>query len=118
MKEEKFRIVNQVKTLIINVDENLTSFPKKEIELKHKIKQTAYDILPIVYEGNITTDILKRRDLQEKAIAKLKYLDFLINLCYDKKIINGKKYLRFGENIDNIIRYIVAWRNTTNSKIG
>ena len=53
----------------------------------------------------------KRQDMQEKAIAKLKYIDFLINVSYDKQIINGKKYLRFGENIENIIRYIVAWKN-------
>lgn len=114
MKYEKFKIVNLIKELIINVDNNLTNFPKKEIELKHIIKQTAYELLPIVYEGNLTTDVNKRLNFQENAIAKLKYLDFLINLCYDKQIINGKKYLKFGESIDNIIRYIVAWKNTNN----
>ena len=60
----------------------------------------------------------KREDLQEKAIAKLKYIDFLINVCYDKKIINGKKYLKFGENIDNIIRYVLAWKNSNKSMQG
>ena len=115
MKYEKFKIVNLVKDLIITIDKNLVNFPKKEIELKHIIKQTAYELLPIIYEGNVTTNLDKRQNLQESAIAKLKYLDFLINLCYDKQIINGKKYLRFGENIDNIIRYIVAWKNTNSS---
>ena len=115
MKYEKFKIVNLVKDLIITIDKNLVNFPKKEIELKHIIKQTAYELLPIIYEGNVTTNLDKRQNLQESAIAKLKYLDFLINLCYDKQIINGKKYLRFGENIDNIIRYIIAWKNTNSS---
>lgn len=115
MKNEKFKIVNLVKDLIINVDRNLTNFPKKEIELKHIIKQTSYELLPIIYEGNVTTNMEKRQNLQESAIAKLKYIDFLINLCYDKQIINGKKYIRFGESIDNIIRYIVAWKNTNSN---
>lgn len=114
MKYEKFKIANLVKELIINVDQNLTNFPKKEIELKHIIKQTSYELLPIIYEGNVTTDMNKRQNFQEKAIAKLKYMDFLINLCYDKKIINGKKYLKFGESIDNIIRYVIAWKNANN----
>lgn len=114
MKYEKFKIANLVKELIINVDQNLTNFPKKEIELKHIIKQTSYELLPIIYEGNVTTNMNKRQNLQEKAIAKLKYMDFLINLCYDKKIINGKKYLKFGESIDNIIRYVIAWKNANN----
>ena len=43
----------------------------------------------------------------------VKYLDFLINLCYDKNIINGKKYIKFGERLEMIIRYIVAWKNAT-----
>ena len=55
---------------------------------------------------------MRRLELQEKAIAMIKYLDFLINLCYEKQIINSKKYLKFGEKLDIIIRYIVAWKNT------
>ena len=31
MKEDKFKIVNLVKELIIRIDENLINFPKKEI---------------------------------------------------------------------------------------
>lgn len=112
MKYEKFKIVNLVKDLIINIDNNLVNFPKKEIEIKQLIKKNAYELLLVIYEGNVTTNMEKRQDLQENAIAKLKYLDFLINLCYDKQIINGKKYIKFGESLDNIIRYIVAWKNT------
>lgn len=115
MKYEKFKIINLIKNLIIAIDNNLVNFPKKEIELKQEIKRSAYELLEIVYESNITTNINKRENLQERAIAKLKYIDFLINVCYDKKIINGKKYLKFGENIDNIIRYIVAWKNSNKS---
>lgn len=112
MKYEKFKIVNLVKDLIINIDNNLVNFPKKEIEIKQLIKKNAYELLLVIYEGNVTTNMEKRQDLQENAIAKLKYLDFLINLCYDKQIINGKKYIKFGESLDNIIRYILAWKNT------
>lgn len=111
MKYEKFKIINLVKDLIINIDRNLENFPHKEIELKQEIKKSAYGLLQVVYEGNITTNMEKRQDMQEKAIARLKYIDFLINTCYDKQIINNKKYLRFEENIENIIRYIVAWKN-------
>ena len=99
MKYEKFKIINLVKELITNIDKHLENFPHKQVELKHEIRNSAYNLLEIVYEGNVTTNIEKRQDMQEKAIAKLKYIDFLINVCYDKQIINGKKYLRFGENI-------------------
>jgi len=113
MKYEKFKIANIVKDLVVNLDTNLTNFPKKEIELKKSIMQTAYNLLFTIYEGNTTENIERRIIIQEKAIASIKYLDFLINMCYDKQIINGKKYIKFGEKLDKIIRYVVAWKNTT-----
>lgn len=116
MKYEKFKIANMVKDLVVNLDTNLTNFPKKEIELKKEIMQTAYNLLFTIYEGNVAEDIERRNIIQEKAIASIKYLDFLINLCYDKQIINGKKYIKFGEKLDEIIRYIVAWKNANKEK--
>lgn len=113
MKIEKFKIANLIKEFAIIIDKNLINFPKKEIELKHKIKEANYNLLLVVYEANTTTNNEYRIKLQEKAIAMVKYLDFLINLCYDKQIINGKKYLKFGEKLDLIIRYIIAWKNAT-----
>ena len=116
MKIEKFKIANLVKELALIIDKNLINFPKKEVELKHKIKEANYNLLLIIYEANTTTDLDYRIKLQEKAIAMVKYLDFLINLCYDKQIINGKKYIKFGEKLDIIIRYILAWKNVTVKK--
>lgn len=113
MKQDKFKITNLIKELIVNIDQNLLNFPKKEIELKHKIKESSYNLLLLTYEANNTSNIDKRVELQERCIAYVKYLDFLFNLCYDKQIINGKKYLKFGEKLDAIVRYIIAWRNAS-----
>lgn len=113
MKYEKFKIINLIKEIVINIDKNIINFPKKEIELKRKIKEASYNLILIAYEANVTTNTERRLELQEKAIAHVKYLDFLINICYDKQIINGKKYIKFGEALDNIIRYITGWINAT-----
>lgn len=117
MKQDKFKITNLIKDLIVNIDQNLLNFPKKEIELKHKIKEASYNLLLFVYEANNISDIDKRVGIQEKCIAYVKYLDFLFNLCYDKQIINGKKYLKFGEKLDTIVRYIIAWRNASKPEV-
>ena len=113
MKQEKFKVLNLIKDLIVYIDQSVFNFPKKEMELKHKIKETAYNLLLLSYEANNTSDVQRRLELQEKSIAYIKYLDFLFNLCYDKQIINGKKYLKFGERLDMIIRYIGGWTNVT-----
>ena len=113
MKQEKFKVLNLIKDLIVYIDQSVLNFPKKEMELKHKIKETAYNLLLLSYEANNTSDVQRRIELQEKSIAYIKYLDFLFNLCYDKQIFNGKKYLKFGERLDMIIRYIGGWVNVT-----
>ena len=97
---DKFIIINLIKELINNFDKYLTNFPKSEIELKHAIYENSYNMLKITYEANTTYDVEKRKDLQDKIIASIKYLDYLVNRCYDKKIINSKKYLRFGECLE------------------
>ena len=37
MKEDKFKIINLIKELIIHIDRNLVNFPKKDIEYKKEI---------------------------------------------------------------------------------
>ena len=42
-------------------------------------------------------------------IAKIKIIDFLLNLSYDKEIITSKKYCKFGNKMDDIIKYTTGW---------
>lgn len=110
VKEEKFQIIILIQKLIRDEDSYLLNFPKKEIELKQNIKNTSLELLKIIYEANITGDHERQKMLQEKALALVKFIDFLINMCYEKQIINSKRYIRFGESLEKILRYILAWR--------
>ena len=95
------------------MDKYLINVPHKEIELKRSIKEATYDLLQIIYLANETRDMKKRVSLQEEAIAKMKYIDFLLNLCYDKEIINKQKYLKFGTALEQILTYVHAWKKVT-----
>lgn len=114
MKEEKFQVINFIRKLILEVDKELSNFPKKDIELKNRIRKNSYDILELAYEANTTSDIENKKALLEKIIAKVKILDFLLNLCYDKMIVNNKKYIKLGERMDDIIKYTVGWIKSIN----
>ena len=109
MKNEKFKIIQFIRELILIIDKEMDNFPKKDIELKNRIRTNSYDILEIAYEANNSENIEKKKDLLQKMIAKIKIIDFLVNLCYDKQIINGKKYVKFGNKIDDITKYLIGW---------
>ena len=111
--QDKFYIINLEKKLITDLDKYLTNFLHKEIELKREIMNTSHEILKITYKANITYSNDKRNNLQDKIIADIKYIDYLINKCYDKKIINSKKYLRFGESLNYLLKYVLAWYKVT-----
>lgn len=114
MSNEKFKIIALIKEFIISADKYLINFPRKEIELKQEIKRCGWDLLFCVNEANVTSNMKRRIELIERGIALIKQLDFLINICADKQIINHKKYYKFGEKLDIIIRYLVGWLNATN----
>lgn len=42
-------------------------------------------------------------------IAKIKIIDFLLNLSLDKNLITYKKYLKLANKIDDITKYITGW---------
>ena len=64
MKEEKFKIIQYIRELILNIDNNLDNFPKKDIELKNRIRNSSYDLLEIAYEANT----IREKDEKPKLI--------------------------------------------------
>ena len=113
MTTDKLKVIELIKEMIYSIDKYFVNFPNKEKELKAKIINSSYDLLSISYEANITTDLKRKLELQEKAFALIKLLDFLINICYEKQIINSKRYFKFGESFESIVKYYTGWINAT-----
>ncbi len=112
MKTEKFKVIQFIRELLILIDNQMDNFPKKDIELKNRIRMNSYDLLEITYEANSAQDVEYKKELLNKALAKIKVIDFLLNLSFDKQIINQKRYYKFGNKIDDITKYIIGWINS------
>lgn len=95
MRIEKFKVIQYIRELLIIIDKNMDNFPKKDIELKNRIRSNSYDLLEIAYEANTTQNIEYKKELLNRAVAKVKVIDFLLNLSFDKKIITEKRYYKF-----------------------
>ena len=109
MKTEKFKVIQFIRELLITIDKEMDNIPKKDIELKKRIRSNSYDLLEISYEANSIEDITEKKRLLIKILSKVKVIDFLLNLSYDKKIITEKKYCKFGNRLDDIIKYTTGW---------
>ena len=108
MKVEKFKIIQFIRELLLIIDKEMDNFPKKDIELKNRIRQNSFDILELAYEANNVADKEYKKSLLQKMIAKIKIIDFLMNLSYDKKLITEKKYYKIGNKMDEIINILLA----------
>ena len=113
VKEEKFKAIQFIRELIIYIDKMLENFPKKDLEISRLIKEESYQMLKYAYLANTTSDLKYRQRNLEEIIARVKLLDFFVNISFDKQIINQKKYLKVGERLDDIIRYVTGWLNAT-----
>lgn len=94
MKEEKIKVLQFIRDLLVTIDKEMDNFPKKDIELKNRIRTNTYDLLEIAYEANNCQEVEYKKRLLNKALSKVKVIDFLLNLSFDKQIINQKKYYK------------------------
>ena len=85
MKEEKFKVINFIRKLVLNLDSLLDNFPKKDIEIKNRLRNNSYDLLELAYQANMTVNKEKREELIELTLAIVKIIDFLVILGYDKQ---------------------------------
>ena len=112
MRTEKFKIIEFIRQLIIAIDKEMENFPKKDNELKSRIRSNSYDILELIYEANSSQNVELKIRLIQKILAKVKVIDFLLNLSYDREIITSKKYLKLANRIDDITKYATGWLNS------
>ena len=109
MKAEKFKVIQFIRELILVVDKELDNFPKKDIELKNRIRMASYDLLELAYEAN-TSEVIEFKKVQlTKMVSRVKIIDFLLNLSFDKALITQKKYYKLAAKIDDIIKYTTGW---------
>jgi hypothetical protein len=102
-------IITNIKKTYIYFDKLLINYPIKELEIKQKIKELIYSLLEFAYKANNEEKNIKRVCFQKEMITKLKLLDFMINVSYEKQTITKKQMLSVGKHLTNINILIRAW---------
>lgn len=117
MKEEKFKVIQFTREFIVRVDKELDNFPRKDFEIKTKIRNCSFELLEMLYEANLVKNDIRKSELLERGFARVKLIDFLLNLSYDKEIISSKKYIKLGSKLNDIIMYMTGWLKMVNESI-
>lgn len=96
-----------------NLNQYDTIYEKSYVYVKKQRQvREIYDILELCYQANSSINKEKKKELIILILAKIKVIDFLFNLSYDKQIINQKQYYKFGIKIDDITKYTCGWLNS------
>ena len=109
MREDKFRVIQFIRDMIVVVDKELDIFSNKDTEIKNRIRMNNYDLLEIAYEANSARDKEYKIELISKLIAHIKILDFLLDLSCDKKLITEKRFSKLEQRLDDIIKFAMGW---------
>ena len=62
MKHEKFKVIQFIRELLLMIDKEMDSFPKKDIELKNRIRNNSFDLLELAYRANSIQNIDIKRN--------------------------------------------------------
>ena len=109
MQQEKFKVIGFIRDLINNVDKNLENFPKKDIEIKNRIRNASYDLLELAYEANTTEVMELKVNLINKILAKLRVIDFLLDMAVEMDLLPRKKYIKMANSLADIEKYSRGW---------
>ena len=109
MKTEKFKVLDCMRILIKSIYVNLDNFPKKESELKQKIKTNSFEMIEMAYEANSTESLELKIDLINKILAKTKVIDFLLDLSVDMEYLGKRQYIKLANRLGDIEKYSQGW---------
>ena len=107
-----FKIELKLKDFILDLDDILINFPKREYILKDKIEKTSLDILELIFLVNNTLD----KSYLDIILSKISMLDFYLEKSYKKKYINKKLLERKIYELTTITKMIYGWKNYDSNK--
>lgn len=109
MRLEKFKVIDFIRQFVIESTKHLVNFPKKEIEISSKIKRNTYDILEIAYYANSLEDIPDKIKNIQLLLAKVKLIDFLLDLSLDNSYITKKQYIKLANRLSDVEKFSTGW---------
>ena len=111
IKNEKFLIVKTVKSFILDLENLLITFPKKDMYTKNMVYRDALDILELINKANYEVRKEIKLSFQIEALAKVNKIDFYLERAYKLKYISERQCLHASSKLSKLSKMIYAWCN-------
>ena len=105
---EKFKVARYIKDFILELENIIINYPRREYELRNRLVYDSYNLLELVYEANYL-EKEKRYEIQIKSLMKINLIDFYLESSYKKRIISEKQSIKMSNKLLNINKMIYKW---------
>ena len=92
MKNERFNIAIKVKKFIFDINDLIVNFPKKDYDIKDRLKYSCYELLRLVYRANYSKDKYEYQMDILTNISKNNKINLQTTFCSITTYFNGFKY--------------------------
>lgn len=109
IKNEKFLIVKTIKSFILDLENLLKTFPKRDMYTKNMVYKDALDILELINRANYEGRKEIKLNYQIEALAKINKVDFYLERAYKLNYLSEKQCLKASKKLGNLNKMIYAW---------
>ena len=106
---DKFKLLSEVKNFIFELDTLVANIPRKDLYNKDEIGRECKEILRLILIANNTSDKEDKVRYQNKILANIGVIDFLLERAYIYKYISEKQLYKYTKRLEVIIKMTKGW---------
>ena len=103
MKNERFNLVIKVKKFIFDINELIINYPKRDYDIKDRLKYSCYELLRLVYRANYSNN---KEDYKFDILTRISIIDFCLEESLSKQIISIKKLKYITNSLNEITKMV------------
>jgi len=113
MKNERFNLVIKVKKFIFDINELIINYPKRDYDIKDRLKYSCYELLRLIYRANYSKD---KYEYQMDILTNISMIDFCLEESLNKQIISIKRLKYITNNLNEITEMVYGWLDDSKVK--
>lgn len=108
---EKFLLLKSIKSILVKCDTLLLNIPKSDLDYKFRLRDSLEKAYKLIVTMNHTKNEKDFTKLHAALCAEVSYINFSLEIIYDKKYINSKNLNDLFKYINEFNKMLFSWYN-------